>query len=127
MKFIRHYVLALLVFNLSACATYQPVEIKAAMNGTLLRGVTQGDLVEVKTLDQKTDKFRVTRVNDDGLGGSERFYRYENMASLKVERPGDSSNAMNILLGVLGVAALVFLISEADTVKVCSPSPCERP
>ena len=126
-KFFRHYLLALLVFNLTACATYQSVDVKAAMNGSLLRGVTHGDLVKVNTLDGESAKFRVTMVNADGVGGSEHFYRYEEMASLSVERPADNSNVSSIVLGVLAVAALVFLVSEADSVKVCSPSPCDPP
>lgn len=93
-------------------------------------GIDYGSLVEVKTLDRQTVKFRVTRLNADGLGGSEEFYRYEHMASLKVERPKNTnkeSDMASIVLGLLGVAALVFLIGNADSVKVCSPSPCERP
>jgi len=126
--FIRHYLLALLVFNLAACSSLQPVSVESAMRGSPPRGVDYGSLVEVKTFDQQAVKFRVTRLNAEGLGGSEDFYRYEDMASLKVESPGQNNkNATSIILGVLGVAALVFLVANADSVAVCSPSPCETP
>ena len=126
--FIRHYLLALLVFNLAACSSLQPVSVEGAMRGSPPRGVDYGSLVEVKTFDQQAVKFRVTRLNAEGLGGSEDFYRYEDMASLKVESPGQNNkNATSIILGVLGVAALVFLVANADSVAVCSPSPCETP
>ena len=91
-------------------------------------GVDYGSLVQVKMLDKSTAKFRVTVINADGLGGSRNFYRYENMASLKVEGPDNKTgNATAIILGILGTAALVFLIANADSVAVCSPSPCDRP
>jgi hypothetical protein len=128
MTFIRYYLLALLVFNLAACSTLQPVSIERAMKNSPPAGVDYGSLVQVKMLDKSTAKFRVTVINADGLGGSEKFYRYENMASLKVEGPNNNNgNATAIILGILGAAALIFLVANADSVRVCSPAPCERP
>lgn len=124
--FIRHYLLALLVFNLAACSTLQPVSIERAMKSSPPAGVDYGSLVQVKMLDKSSAKFRVTVINADGLGGNEKFYRYENMASLKVESPKNKNgNATAIILGILGTAALVFLVANADSVRVCSSSPCE--
>lgn len=126
MMFIRHYLLALLVFNLAACSTLQPVSIERAMKSSPPAGVDYGSLVQVKMLDKSSAKFRVTVINADGLGGNEKFYRYENMASLKVESPKNKNgNATAIILGILGTAALVFLVANADSVRVCSSSPCE--
>ena len=126
-NFIKKYVLALLVFNLAACSTLQPVSVENAMTNSLSSSVDYGRLVEVKTLDKQTAKFRVTVINADGLGGNGKFYRYENMASLKVETPKSSNkNTWMIIGGVLGAAALVFLIANADSVRVCSPAPCDN-
>ena len=120
--------LALLVFNLAACSTLQPVSVENAMKNSLSSSVDYGSLVEVKTLDKQTAKFRVTVINADGLGGNKNFYRYEDMASLKVEAPkSNNDNTWMIIGGILGAAALVFLIANADSVRVCSPSPCDRP
>lgn len=128
MVFIRHYLLALLVFNLAACSTLQPVSIERAMKNSPPTGVDYGSLVQVKMLDKSTAKFRVTVINADGLGGNGGFYRYENMASLKVEgQKNKDGNATAIILAILGTAALVFLVANADSVSVCSPSPCDRP
>ena len=128
MTFIRYYLLALLVFNLAACSTLQPVSIERAMKSSPPAGVDYGSLVQVKMLDKSTAKFRVTVINAEGLGGSKKFYRYENMASLKVEGPNNKSgNATAIILAILGTAALVFLVANADSVRVCSPAPCESP
>jgi hypothetical protein len=128
MIFIKHYLLALLVFNLAACSGLQAVSVESAMKKSPPPGVDYGSLVEVKTLDKQTVKFRVTAINADGLGGSRDFYRYEDMASLKVEAPHEKNgNFTTILLGVLGAAALVFLISSADSVSVCSSAPCDQP
>ena len=128
MTFIRYYLLALLVFNLAACTTLQPVSVENAMKNSSPRGVDYGSLVQVKTFDKQTAKFRVTVINSDGLGGSKNFYRYEDMASLKVEAPKDNNNdTWMIIGGILGAAALVFLISSADSVSVCTSTPCENP
>ena len=128
MTFIKHYLLALLVFNLAACSNLQTVSVENAMKNSPPRGVDYGSLVHVKTLDKKTAKFRVTVINADGLGGSDEFIRYEDMASLKVEQEQKgNSEAGTIILGILAVAALVFLIASADSVAICSPSPCEVP
>ena len=128
MTFIRYYLLALLVFNLAACTTLQPVSVENAMKNSPPRGVDYGSLVQVKTFDKQTAKFRVTVINADGLGGSQNFFRYEDMASLKVEAPKNNSNdTWMIIGGILGAAALVFLISSADSVSVCTSTPCENP
>ena len=128
MTFIRYYLLALLVFNLAACTTLQSVSVENAMKNSPPRGVDYGSLVQVKTIDKQTAKFRVTVINADGLGGSQNFFRYEDMASLKVEAPKNNSNdTWMIIGGILGAAALVFLISSADSVSVCTSTPCENP
>lgn len=128
-KFFKHYLLALLVFNLAACSSMHTVSVESAMQHSPPRGVDYGSLVQVKTLDKQTAKFRVTVINADGLGGSNDFYRYENMASLKVEavNNNEGTDTLSIVLGVLGVAALVFLVANADSVAVCSHTPCEQP
>ncbi len=128
MIFINRYLLAILVFNLTACSTFQEVSVENAMRNSQPSGVDYGSLVEVKTLDRQTEKFRVTVMNADGLGGSEAFFRYEDMASLKVEGPKNSGeDTWMIIGGILGAAALIWLIASADSVRVCSPSPCESP
>lgn len=126
-QFIGRYLLALMIFNLAACSTLQPVSIESAMKNSPPRGVDYGSLVHVKMLDKSSAKFRVTVINADGIGGNDEFYRYEHMASLKVQAQNNSSEAGAIILGILGVAALVFLVANADSVAVCSPSPCEQP
>ena len=106
----------------------QEISIEGAMKGSPPYGIDYGSLVHVKMLDKTSAKFRVTVINADGLGGSENFYRYENMADLKVETAkSNDTSIVAVLLGVLGVAALVFLVANADSVSVCSPTPCENP
>lgn len=122
---IRRYLLALLVLNLSACSSLQPVSIESAMQYSPPRGVDHGSLVEIKTLDKRTVKFRVTEINDDGLGGKPGFFLYEDMRSLRVENPGkDNGDTLAYIFGVIGAIALIALVASADSVAVCSPSPC---
>jgi hypothetical protein len=128
MVLLRNYLLALLVFNLTACSSMQTVSVEDAMKNSPPRGVDYGSMVEVKTLDKRSANFRVTDINTEGLGGASGFFRYEDMASLKVEnvqqQKNKQSNAGSYILGALGVVALIFLIGNADAVKFCSPSPC---
>ena len=85
MVLLRNYLLALLVFNLAACSSMQTVSVENAMKSSPPRGVDYGSMVEVMTLDKRSANFRVTDINTDGLGGASGFFRYEDMASLKVE------------------------------------------
>ncbi len=128
-KFFKYYLLALLVFNLAACSSLHTVSVESAMQHSPPRGVDYGSLVQVKTLDKQTVKFRVTVINADGLGGSNHFYRYEDMASLKVEAVNNNqgTDTLSIVLGVIGAAALIFLVANADSVTLCSHTPCEHP
>ena len=123
--FFKRYLLGLLVLNLAACSTLQPVSIENAMQYSPPRGIDYGSLVEVKTLDKRTVKFRVTEITDDGLGGKQGFYRYEDMQNLRVDNPGkNKGETATYILSALGIIALIALIVNADNVTICTPSPC---
>ncbi|MCH7508037.1 MAG: hypothetical protein IIB78_07825 [Proteobacteria bacterium] len=124
-SFFKRYLLGLLVLNLAACSTLQPVSIENAMQYSPPRGIDYGSLVEVKTLDKRTVKFRVTEITDDGLGGKQGFYRYEDMQNLRVDNPGkNKGETATYILSALGIIALIALIVNADNVTICTPSPC---
>jgi hypothetical protein len=126
---LMRYLLCLLVFNLTACSSMQTVNVDDAMKYSSAQGIDHGSLVHVKTLDNRSVKFRVTELTPEGLGGSKGFYRFEDMKSLKVENPSanNSDNTWAWVLGVLGVAALVALVSNADSVAVCGGTSCPQP
>ena len=127
-NFMARYMLSILLFNLAACSSMQTVNVENAMRNSPPSGVDFGSLVEIRTLDKKTVKFRVTDITDEGLGGNAGFFRYQNMLNLKVEnQSSDNSDALGIIVAILGVAALVWLVANADSVAVCSPSPCPTP
>ena len=127
-SFFRIYILSLLLFNLTACSSMQTVSIENAMNYSPPRGVDYGSLVEVKTLDRQTANFRVTEITDDGIGGNTGFYRFEDMKSLRVEsKATKGGDTWGIILGALGMIALIAVVANADSVAVCSPSPCPQP
>lgn len=124
-SFFKRCLLGLLVLNLAACSTLQPVSIESAMQYSPPRGIDYGSLVEVKTLDKRTVKFRVTEITDDGLGGKQGFYRYEDMQNLRVDNPGkNKGETATYILSALGIIALIALIVNADNVTICTPSPC---
>ncbi len=124
-SFFKRYLLGLLVLNLAACSTLQPVSIESAMQYSPPRGIDYGSLVEVKTLDKRIVKFRVTEITDDGLGGKQGFYRYEDMQNLRVDHPGkNKGDTATYILSALGIIALIALIVNADSVTICTPSPC---
>lgn len=128
MTLLGRILLASAVLNLCACASMQTVNIESAMQYSPPRGVDYGSLVVVKTLDGEQAKFRVTEITDQGLGGQSGFFAYENMESLKVERGDRQSVEWGTVIGaVLGIAALVFLIDNSDSVRVCSGTPCPEP
>ena len=127
--FLKRYFLSLLLLNLAACSSMQTVNVESAMQSTKVRGIDYGSLVEVKTLDKRTVKFRVVDITREGLGGNQGFYRYEDMQSLRVENPNakNNDNTLNYILGTLGVIALIALAISSDSVAICSPSPCPEP
>lgn len=129
LRLLTRYVLCLLMLNLAACSSMQPVNIEHAMQSDKARGIDYGSLVKVQTLDRKTIKFRVTEITREGLGGNQGFYRYEDMKSLKVENPNSNKNDSTLawVLGILGIAALIALAANADSVSVCSSPPCPQP
>lgn len=124
--FLKRYVLCVLLFNLAACSSMQTVNVEHAMQNPSPRGIDYGSLVEVKTLDRQSAKFRVTDITEEGLGGSKGFYRYEDMKSLRVENTNSTNKDATLawILGILGVAALVALVANSDSVAVCAPAPC---
>jgi len=126
--FFKSYLLSFLLFNLAACSSMQPVSVESAMQRSTASGIDYGSLVEVKTLANRTSKFRVTEMNEDGLGGKPGFFRYEDIESLKVQSEGSNNSGefWGYLLGALGIAALIALVANADSVTVCSPSPCPQ-
>ena len=126
-RFIHRYLLALLLFNLTACASMQTVSIENAMVHSPPRGIDYGSLVKVRTLDKEEARFRVTDITSEGLGGNAGFYKYEDMESLKVENEQSQVNWGAVLGGILAVAAVFLLIDSADSVTVCSGTPCPSP
>ena len=126
--FLRQYLLALLVFNLAGCSSWYTVSVESGMQYSPPPGIDYGSLVEVKTLDKRTVKFRVTDITDEGLGGNQGFFHYEDMQSLKVDKSVQKEgNTAAYILTALGVIALIALVANADSVAVCSPSPCPTP
>jgi len=124
-RFFKHYVLSLMLINLFGCSTMQTVSVENAIKYDAARGVDYGSLVEVTTLDHRTSKFRVTEMTEEGLGGNSGFFRFEDMKSLRVENPAaNNGDAWTYILGAVGIAALVFLVANADSVTACSSSPC---
>ena len=123
-RFLKCYVLSLLLLNLAACSSMATVNLENTIQTSYPRGVDYGSLVHVKTMDKRSAKFRVTDITEEGLGGNEGFYRFDEMKSLKVEVPGSNDTTMEIVLGVVAVIALIALAANSDSVKVCSPSPC---
>lgn len=125
-RFLSRYLLCLLLLNLAACSSMQTVDLERAVQTSNARGVEYGRLVEVKTLDNRTVKFRVTEIDDTGIGSTDEFFSFAEMKSLKADNPNSKSseNAWNYVLGVIGVIALIALAANSDSVSVCSPSPC---
>jgi len=125
MSLLTRILLSLLLLQLAACSSMQPVNIESAMQYPPPPGVDFGSLVKVKTLQGRSAEFRVTEMTDDGLGGNTGFYRYEDMKSLRVQTgSGSGGDTLGIVLGALGIIALIALVANADSVSICSSTPC---
>lgn len=125
---MRRFLLALLVLNLAACSSMQPVRVSDLKGNAAPAEVREGDRVEVTTRHNEKFEFTVTEMNELGLGGKFGFIPYERMRSLSVSRPGTDFGDSGYWIGaVLGVALFVALIANADSVSVCSPGPCPSP
>lgn len=122
-RLLFHGLLCLAILNLTACASMRTVDLQRAVQTSNARGVEIGRLVEVRTLDGQTVKFRVTDIDDTGIGGRDGYYLFTDMQHLKVEDP-DASDNVEWVLGVLAAAALIALAVNSDSVSVCSGAPC---
>lgn len=125
-RFLGRYLLCLLLLNLAACSSMQTVDLQRAVQTSNARGVEYGRLVEVRTLDRRTVRFRVTEITATGIGSDDEFFRFVDMQSLKVDNPNSKAaeETWTWILGVVGVVALIALAVNSDSVRVCSPSPC---
>ena len=101
----------------------QPVRVSDLKGNAAPAEVREGDRVEVITRDSEKFEFSVTELNEWGLGGKFGFIPYERMRSLSVRQPGGNFDDATYWIGAL----LVFLITNADSVSVCSPGPCPSP
>lgn len=126
LRFLSRYLLCLLLLNMAACSSMQTVDLQRAVQTSNARGVEYGRLVQVKTLDKRTVKFRVMEITESGIGSEDEFFRFVDMKSLKVDNPNStgSEETWTYVLGVIGAVALIALAINSDSVSVCSPSPC---
>ena len=122
---MKQLVLALLLLNLTACSSMQTVSIQNLENPDIPSEIQHGDRVEVVTRDSEKMEFSVTDITTEGIGGKFGFIPFENIRRLRVQRPGSSGgNSANWIWGIIGAAALAALIASADSVSVCSGTPC---
>jgi hypothetical protein len=124
---MKHFILALLLLNLSACSSMQTVSIQKLEDPTIPSEIQHGDRVEVITQDSEKMEFDVTDITTEGIGGKFGFIPFENIRRLRVQRStGVSTANTNWIWGVIGAAALIALIASADSVSICSGTPCPQ-
>lgn len=122
---MKQVILAFLLLNLSACSSMQTVSIRDLENPDIPSTIQHGDRVEVVTKDSEKMEFAVTDINTEGIGGKFGFIPFDNIRRLRVQQPGSGNgNGTAWLWGIVGAAALVALIASADSVSVCSGTPC---
>jgi len=125
---MRQVILSLLLIHLAACSSMQTIPLQELQNPGEHSPLQIGDRVELVTRGNEKLDFAVTDITEDGLAGKFGFVPYQDIRRLRVQRPGrQQGNSLTWLWGVLGVAAIVALISSADSVTVCSGTPCPPP
>ena len=122
---MKQLILALLLLNLTACSSMQTVSIQDLENPDIPSEIQHGDRVEVITNDSEKMEFAVTDITTEGLGGKFGFIPFENIRRLRVQGTAHTTGGgATWIWGVLGAAALVALIASADSVSICSGTPC---
>lgn len=112
------YLLTLLLFNLVACATMQPVSVPE--NGRAPDAIEVGSRVELLTLDGSEHTFTVSEVNEQGIGGDPGFFNYGEIDSLQVKVPGESSVVLGVVIG-LAISLLFWYFVDEATTATLSP------
>jgi hypothetical protein len=109
---LKNYILALLVFNLSACATVHSVPLPSP--GTVPSSINIGDQVKVITLDGNKHKFAVTKIDITGIGRYAVFFPYTEIKSISVRQASsDSPYITAIVVGAVVLGLLALLASES--------------
>ena len=125
---MRQIVLSLLLLHLAACSSMQTIPVQDLRGRGENSSLRIGDRVEVVTTHNEKLDFAVTDISGEGLAGKFGFIPYHDIRRLRVRRPGTGDGeASGWLWGVLGIAALVALVVSADSVTICSGTPCPPP
>jgi len=125
---MRQIILSLLLMHLAACSSMQTVPVQDVQRQGESGSLQIGDRVELLTVNKEKLDFAVTDITTDGLGGKFGFIPYADIRRLRIHRPVHySAENTTWIWGVLGVAALIALLSTADSVTVCSGAPCPPP
>ena len=106
---LKNYILALIVFNLSACATVYSVPPPSP--GTVPSGLHLDDRVEVITLDGDKHKFVITKIDGTGIGGSAEFFAYTDIKHIRLRVA--SGPSPSTVAKVAGLVALAITVSTA--------------
>lgn len=124
---MRPVFISILMVLLTACSSMQSIEVQDVQQQGDRGEIQVGDRVEIVTRNDEKLAFAVTDIGTEGIGGKFGFIPYHNMRSLKVKRPGRAGEeSYGWVWALLGVAALAALVVSADSVTVCSGSPCPQ-
>jgi hypothetical protein len=127
-ELMRQIILSFLLVHLMACSSMQTVPVQDLQSQGESGSLQIGDRVELLTYNKEKLDFAVTDITTDGLGGKFGFIPYTDIRRLRIHRPAHYSAADTPWIwGVLGLAALVALLSSADSVTVCTGGPCPPP
>ncbi len=125
---MRQILLSFLLMHLAACSSMQTVPVRDLQNQGETGSLQIGDRIELTTHNNEKLDFAVTDITPDGLAGKFGFIPYDDIRRVRVHRLGQSDGQnMAWLWGILGVAALIGLLSAADSVTACSGTPCPQP
>ena len=105
------YLLALLLFNLAACSTMQPVALPE--NGYAPESVVIGSQVELLTTEGALHRFAVTEINEEGVGGEPGFFPYPEIETLQVRVAGEGTVLAAIVITVALGILFAWAIDEA--------------
>ena len=108
---LARYLLALLLLNLAACSTMQPVALPE--NGYAPDSVVIGSQVELLTTEGAIYRFAVTEINEAGVGGEPGFFPYSEIETLQVREAGEGTVLVAIVITVALGMLFALAIDEA--------------
>lgn len=115
-----------IAFPLNGCTIYQPVDGDDDNLPSRIRAgqlISEGDRVEIRTIDDREYRFRVLGVDDDVVRGKAVSVPIDDIADLSVRRYSGQRTAALVVV-IVGIAVAVSYAASNSVKNICSDGGC---